>query len=449
MNLLDMPATALAAEVGAGRAAPTDVAEAARARVAELNPRMNAITVVNPALAEEARCVEERLAKGELLPLAGVPVIIKDNIWVRGLPITQGSRLFSGFIAPEDALAVERLRAAGAMILGIGTCSEFACKGVTDTPLHGITRNPVDPARTTGGSSGGPSAAVAARMAPLALGTDAGGSTRRPPAHVGVIGFKPTQDLVPYGPGFDEPVWGVSVICPIAREMSDIRLAMQVLADMPGGPPISGPVAMSQDFGLGQKLDADMLAAFERSRNTLRDEGFALVDAAPEWGGLDGGSVMPLQHAGLAALYGDTFATSPELFDPDLVVQIESGLALSGVMVARAHQASHRIGTILSDFLGRYDAIIIPTTPCAAWPVDQLAPRDIGGVACAPRDHAAFTPQANHAGCPAISIPCGTTIEGLPLGLQIIAAKGRDDALLDLAARIAPVLLEHELEKAL
>lgn len=446
MSLMDLGAQALAAEVTAGKVTPFDTADAALARVRERNPQLNAICTVNPALHEEARIVADRLEAGEILPLAGVPVVIKDNIWVRGLRITQGSKLFKDFVAPEDAVAVARLRDAGALILGIGTCSEFACKGVTNTPLHGKTRNPVDLSRTTGGSSGGPSAAVAAGMVPMAIGTDAGGSTRRPPAHVGVIGFKPTQDLVPYGPGFDEPVWGISVICPIARHMSDIRLAMEVLAGLSKSGPLKPPFATSADFGLGQALDEEVAEAFCSAVARIQAAGLEMTEDAPDWSGLSGASVMPLQHAGLAALHGKSWQESPDLFDPDLGAQIESGLALTGCQVAQAHQASHRIGEILNGFLARYGAILLPTTPCPAWPITQLAPDSIGGKPCGPRDHAAFTPQANHAGCPAITLPFGVTRNGLPLGLQIISARGTDAALLSLAQDLTPLISGKEAE---
>lgn len=440
MNLMDLSARALAEQVRAGRVTPLQTAEAALARVAKRNLDLNAVCLVNPSLKEEAEAVARRLAAGEDLPLAGVPVLIKDNIWVKGLRVTQGSKLFRDFVAPEDAEAVARLRAAGALILGIGTCSEFACKGVTNTPLHGRTRNPVDLTRTPGGSSGGCAAAVAAGIVPLAIGTDAGGSSRRPPAHVGVVGFKPTQDLIPYGPGFDEPVWGISAICPIARDVGDIRLAMEVLAGLWRAEPLRDPFAISPDFGTGQVLDAEVAEAFEAARARIVAAGYRLQEVAPDWQGLGGAAVMALQHAGLATLYGDRWLADPGLFDPDLGAQIESGLALPGRRVAEAHQASHRIGEILNRFLARYGAIIVPTTPCPAWPLDRLAPETIGGKPCGPRDHAAFTLQANHAGCPAVSLPCGTTRAGLPLGLQVIAARGKDAALLALAQDLAPLL---------
>jgi aspartyl-tRNA(Asn)/glutamyl-tRNA(Gln) amidotransferase subunit A len=430
---MDMDACALAGLVRAGTLDARDVAEAALDRAAARNPGVNAICAIDPAATRaEAHAVAARLARGEDLPLAGVPVVIKDNIWVAGRTVTQGSRLFADFVAPADAAAVARLRAAGAVILGIGACSEFACKGVTATPLHGATRNPCDPALTPGGSSGGCAAAVAAGIAPLALGTDAGGSSRRPPAHVGIVGFKPSQDAIPYGPGFAEPFWGTSVLAPIARSVADAAAMFAVLA---GLPPARDPdpdlhdlrIAYAPTMGLPAVLDADVEAVCEAALTILSRAGHRIERSAPRWpSGVDVAALMPLQSAGLAALYGDRWRSDPALFDPDLGVQIEAGLALSGADVARALFASQATRDALRGFLGGVDLLLTPTTPCAAWPLDRLGPAMIGGAPAAPRDHAAFTPQANHAGVPAISIPCGTTAEGLPLGLQIIAGAGRD-----------------------
>jgi aspartyl-tRNA(Asn)/glutamyl-tRNA(Gln) amidotransferase subunit A len=434
-------AAGIAAEVSAGRIRAADVLERSLARYHHANPDLNAIIRLNPRALAEAEAVQTRLATGQHLPLAGVPVVIKDNLWVEGLEITQGSRRFAGFVAPEDATAVARLRAAGAVVLGIGATSELACMGVTNTPLYGMTRNPVDPRLTPGGSSGGPSVAVAAGFAPLALGTDAGGSTRRPPAHVGVIGFKPSQDLVPYGPGFDEPVWGISVVCPIARSMGDIALAMAVMSGV--SPVGSGPVtlAYAYDFGLGQVLDDEVAHVTAAAVVRLRAAGFPVVDAAPVWPPASGrADVAPLQWAGLAALHGESYRKDPSLFGPGIAEQIEKGLAMTGVEVAEAHLASYRMGATLRAFLAEHRFLMTPTTPCPAWPVEDIAPRLIGGRPASPRDHAAFTPQANHAGCPAISLPCGKTRAGLPLGMQIMAAPGKDAELLGLAGRLAPVL---------
>ena len=171
----------LAAEVTARRISAVEVAEAACERVARLQPQLHAFVDFDPAVPmAAAKRVSARLALGEVLPLAGVPFTVKDNLWLGGRPATFGSRVFADFVAPRDSWCVARMRELGAIPLGVTHCSEFACKGITATPLHGETRNPWDLARTPGGSSGGAVAAVAAGLGPLALATDAGGSVRRP-----------------------------------------------------------------------------------------------------------------------------------------------------------------------------------------------------------------------------------------------------------------------------
>ena len=292
-----------------------------------------------------------------------------------------------------------------------------------------------------GGSSGGSVAAVAAGIVPLALGTDAGGSSRRPPAHVGVCGLKPTQDLIPYGPCFDEPVWGISVICPIARDMDDIALAMETLAGIEVVEPAAIAIAATADFCLGQPLDAEVAARFEAAIGRIATAGASVTPARIDWPeGLRGSDILPLQFAGLAHLYGDVWKTTPEMFDPVIAKQIETGMALSGPEVGAAHQAGHKMRVALRDALDRHGVIATPTTPCPAWAADRLGPETIGGQPAGPRDHAAFTPQINHAGVPAVSIPCGTDSRERPLGLQLIARAGQDAALVGLARKIAPLL---------
>ncbi|MEL6809141.1 MAG: amidase [Pseudomonadota bacterium] len=443
MSLLDGPLSALVAAVQSGETTASALTADALARAEARNPAINAICLINPQAQAEAEQVTKRLGRGEPLPLAGVPVLIKDNIWVKGLRIAQGSRLFAGHIAREDAESVKRLRSAGAVIIGIATCSEFACKGATNSPLHGVTRNPIDPSLTAGGSSGGSVAAVAAGIVPLALGTDAGGSTRRPPAHTGLCGLKPTQDLIPYGPSFDEPVWGISVICPVARRMEDIALAMQVLAGLDPVPLPPLEIAVSADFGTGQRLDPDIAANFDTAVAALTSAGVGITQAEITWpNNIKGHDIQPLQYAGLAQIYGAVWRETPEVFDPAIAGQIEAGLALSGTEVAAAHQISHQMRDTVRTALDLYGVIATPTTPCAAWPAELNAPADIGGHPAAPRDHAAFTPQINHAGVPAMSLPCGTDSQGRPLGLQLIAQAGRDGDLIALAQQLEPILKE-------
>ncbi|MCK1735623.1 amidase [Bradyrhizobium sp. 138] len=443
----------IAADVTAGRTSAVEAAMAALARI-EAAKALNAVVTIDPTRTlADAMAVDERLRAGETMPLAGVPVVVKDNIWAAGWRVTQGSRLFADFVAPQDAIAIERLRRAGAVIVGIGATSEFACKGVTTSPLYGPTRHPLNPALTPGGSSGGPAVAVAAGLVPLAIGTDAGGSSRRPPAHVGVAGFKPSYGAIPYGPGFAEPFFGLSVIAPIASDVADIALAFEAMV---GGDPrdpdsatiardsgeLSGlRIAFSPRLGLDAAVDRAVADGFSLAVERLAAAGLRIAQCDPAWPpDATEQAIMPLQHAGLAALYGDVFRQDPSLFDPDIAGQIERGLSWSGAEVAGALLASAAIARAFAALFGEIDLLLTPTVPCVAWPLTQLGPDTIGGEAASARAHAMFTPFVNHAHLPAISIPCGTDRSGLPFGLQIIAARGQDRTLLGAAQQIEAVL---------
>ncbi len=257
-----------------------------------------------------------------------------------------------------------------------------------------------------------------------------------------MVGFKPTQDAVPYGPGFLEPFWGISVLAPIARNVADARAMFEELSGERSETPVAeNPrIAFAPSLGLDIPFDVEVADSLEQARSRLAER-FVVENAAPIWpGGCDVAALMPIQFAGLAMLYGDRWRATPELFDPDIGAQIEQGLALSGSDVARALEASRMTKETLRRFLGGYDFIVSATTPCPAWTVDSLGPAEIGGRPAAPRDHAVLTPQVNHAGLPAISIPCGRTSKGLPIGLQVIGRAGEDLRLLDVAGRIEKIL---------
>ncbi|HEV2155177.1 amidase [Bradyrhizobium sp.] len=439
----------IAADVTAGRTSAVDTAQAALARI-DAAKALNAVVTIDPVRTlADAAVVDARLRAGETMRLAGVPIIVKDNIWAGGWRITQGSRLFADFIAPTDAIAIERLRKAGAVIVGIGATSEFASKGVTTSQLYGPTRHPLDPTLTPGGSSGGPAVAVAAGLVPLAIGTDAGGSSRRPPAHVGVAGFKPSYGAIPYGPGFAEPFFGLSVIAPIAADVADITLAFEAMAGADPRDPDSAVVAPEADdiaglriafsprLGLDVAVDDVVANGLVSVIERLSAAGLQISHRDPVWPpGATEDAIMPLQHAGLAALYGDAFRKDAAVFDPDIAKQIERGLAWSGADVAGALVASTAIANGFAAFFTEADLLLAPTVPCVAWPFTQLAPDMIGGRAASPRGHAVFTPFVNHARLPAISIPCGADERGLPFGLQIIARRGQDRTLLRAAKHI-------------
>jgi aspartyl-tRNA(Asn)/glutamyl-tRNA(Gln) amidotransferase subunit A len=446
-----LPARDIAAGVQRGAFSAREICDAALQRIERLNPRLNAVIGFDPGIARsEAAAIDKRIAAGEALPLAGVPFTVKDNVWVGGRRITQGSKLFADFIAPRDAWSVARMRALGAVVVGITNCSEFACKGVTNNPLHGITRNPWDTRLTPGGSSGGAASATAAGFAPLALGTDAGGSTRRPAAHCGLVGMKPSAGIVPHPWGFAEPNFGLSVMGQLARTVADAALmleclagydardlyAMRYVAAATREPAKTLRIAWSAQLGCNFAIDADVRAALESVVRTLASSGSAIEDADPQWpAGTAEYPLLALQQAGLAALYGKELDQRRADFDPDLVGQIEAGLHLPAAECARALLRREAIAFALATFFESHDLLLCPTAPVTAWPVEQLGPPVIGSLPAGPRGHAAFTPLFNYCGVPACSVPVAL-VRGLPVGLQIVAPRFEDTRVLQYAAHV-------------
>jgi len=448
-------ARGIAARVIARELRAVDVARDAIARVERLNPGLNAIVRFDAqAVLDEAARVDRRLDAGEILPMAGVPFTAKDNLWVEGRRVSQGSRLFQDFVAPRDAWTVARLRSLGAVLLGITNCSEFACKGVTDNLLHGATRHPLDPSLTPGGSSGGAASAVAAGLGAIALGTDAGGSTRRPAAHCGLVGHKPSAGLIPHPWGFAEPNYGQSVVGVLARDVADCAWVFDHLLAFDAGDPAGVPVAVA--FGAGASIaadpprglriawsprlgcdfaiDDDVLAALHGRVGALRAAGWKVVDADPAWpDGVHEYPLLALQHAGLHALYGGRLAAERDSIDPVLVAQIEAGAGQSPEVLAGVLRLRERIVAALARFFESYDLLLCPTAPVVAWPLGEQGPAVIGGRPAGPRGHAAFTPLFNAAGVPACSVPAGT-VRGLPVGLQLVGPRFEDARVLQAAA---------------
>lgn len=451
-----MSARETAQAVNQRRLGAQEVAQSVLARLEQVNPALNAVIGHETAWTlAQAQSVDARLARGESLPLAGVPITVKDNIWVQGRRITQGSRVFQNFIAPRDAWAVERLRSLGAVIVGITNCSEFACKGVSNNLLHGITRSPWDVRLTPGGSSGGAVSATAAGIGALALATDAGGSTRRPAAHTGLVGMKPTFGLIPCGPGFDEPNFGLSVMGQIGRDVADVALMWQHLlghthadwgsqaagatalcAQTDRPPARSLRIAWSADLGCGFAIDADVQQALQAVIQQLRHDGYTVEEAAPAWpAGVREYPLLKLQQAGLAALHGAALDADPDILDPDIAAQVRLGRQHSAQDIASVLILREHIYAAYALFFEHHDLLLCPTTPTVSWPVEQLGPTEIGGQSAGPRGHAVFTPLFNYAQAPACSVPAGM-VRGLPVGLQVVGPRYSDGTVLAMAAHL-------------
>ena len=452
-KLWQFTASEIAAQTNSKAVSATEVARSALERLHAVNAKLNAVVQQDDQWTlSQAQAVDQRIAKGEVLPLAGVPITVKDNIWVEGRVITQGSLLFKDFVAPIVAWAVARLKELGAVIIGITNCSEFACKGVSNNLVYGKTRSPWDLERTPGGSSGGAVSALAAGVGALALGTDAGGSIRRPAAHCGLVGMKPTFGLVPCGPGFDEPNFGLSVNGQLARTVEDVALMWKHLVEfkhsdwgsqwhtnaeahvkLDEAPSKKLRIAYSHDIGCNFAIDADVREVVEKAVQALERDGYAVEVAAPVWPqGVHTYPLLKLQQAGLAALHGKAYDADPSQIDPDIAAQIILGRTYSAVEIADVLILREHIYAAYAKFFEEFDVLLCPTTPTVSWPVDELGPKIIGGREAGPRGHAVYTPLFNYCQAPACTVPAGLA-RGLPVGLQIVGPRYKDLLVLQVA----------------
>ena len=389
--------------------------------------------------------------------LSGVPVAVKDTIWMRGLRATRGSRAFADFLAPDDAVAVRRLRAAGARIVGRTTNPELCFRGVTESVLHGVTRNPYDLARTAGGSSGGSGAAVAYGAVPLALGSDGGGSIRIPASFCGVVGHKPSFGLVPVTPGFRG--WEtLSVLGPIGRTVADVQAGLRAIAghhpsdaaslaidastlQAPAAVPGNLRIAASADLG-GVPVEPSVRAAFAAAVLELRDAGWRIEGASPE--PIDSAPLWTAVAVAEGHAADRGLLARPELLEPDTARLIAAGAGVGAAEYLDAQYERARYTAAWQAFFADYDVLLTPTMQMTAFEVGVLSPAVIDGrpVDQFFDDWCAFCLPANLTGMPATTVPCGYDDGGLPIGLQVSAARGRDALTLGVAAaweeRFAP-----------
>jgi Asp-tRNA(Asn)/Glu-tRNA(Gln) amidotransferase A subunit family amidase len=442
-------AWATAQDVRAGRTTAVTAVTDALDRITARDADVNACTVVLRATAlAAARRVDEGAITG---PLAGVPITVKDHVWLEGAPATNGSRALAGFVAPADAVCVARLRAAGAVVVAKTNNPEFCYRGVTDNELYGLTRNPRDLSRTAGGSSGGAAASVAAGMVPLAIGTDGGGSIRIPSAFCGTAGLKPTFGLVPKLPGFRG--WpSLSVTGPIAASVRDLALALSVMAGpsalddlsfpYPGGyldavatPSWSGlRVAASIDLGFAA-VDDDVLAAFRGLLDRLTE--VVVTEDHPEpsdpcalWDAI----ALPEGYAS----EGPLLATAADRVGADAAAIVRAGAKVTAQQYLDAQARRGRLYRRWADFFDHYDVLLTPSMPVTAFETGRWAPSSVAGKPVPDSFDAwcALVLPANLFGLPAASVPIGTGAGGLPVGVQVIGARGQDATVLRVAALI-------------
>jgi len=451
-DLAFMPAATMAAAIRSRKLSPVEVTRAILERIERLNPRLNAyLTVDGEGAMQAARRAEQAVVDGdELGPLHGVPVSVKDLVCTQGLRTTFGSLLHREYVPDHDAGAVERLREAGAIILGKTNTPEFGLMGSTENRLGEPCRNPWNPERTSGGSSGGAGSAVAAGLGPLALGTDGGGSVRIPSGFCGVFGLKPTFGRVPHHSDFGG--WGtLSVTGPIARTVADAALMLDVMVGPHPEDPYSLPAprrafqramkgdlhglraAWSADLGYGA-VDPEVRRTAEAAARRFADFGCIVEEDHP-------GIEDPLTTGvfiNLAATYsaGELEGVSAE--QETLLTEYATafrayGRQVTGLQVVQANRGRFVMWTRLRDFFRRYDLLLTPTLSVPAFPIGE-EPRVIDGRPVLPFGWSPFTPPFNLSGQPAATVPCGWSADGLPVGLQIVGRPFEEATVLRAAA---------------
>ncbi|HEY6526540.1 MAG TPA: amidase [Solirubrobacteraceae bacterium] len=420
-------------------------------RIAELNPRINAIVSLRPEAAlEEADAADRRAANGEPLgPLHGLPIAIKDLEDTAGIRTTYGSVAFAQHVPTADSLVVARLKAAGAIVIGKTNTPEFGVGSHTFNEVFGATRNPWAPDLSAGGSSGGAGAALAAGLIPIADGSDHGGSIRNPASFNNVVGLRPTPGLVPDSGTGD--IWDTaSVVGPMARTVGDLALMLTAISAPDPGSPLSHgdptlfagelhgelaglQVAWCPDVG-GLPIEPEVMAVLDEARGRLEALGCHVQDVALDLSHADD-AFETLRGLAFARGFGPSLEALRGIAKDTLIWNVEQGLALDASAIAAAMVARSEVFTAVTELLQRFDVLAAPAAQVAPFPVEQEYPTEIAGV---PMPHylgwmracSRITVSAH----PVAAVPAGFTSAGLPVGLQLVGRYRDDRRLLEHAA---------------
>ena len=452
--MIDLDAVTLAREIRAKKISPVEAVDAVLRRIEALQPTVNAFITVtaHEARAAARRAEAEVMAGGLLGSLHGVPFSVKDLLFTKGVRTTMGSFIFSDQVPAHDAVPVARLRDAGAILIGKTTTPEFGHKPLTDSPLFGVTRNPWNLSRTAGGSSGGAAAAVVTGQGPLALGTDGGGSIRIPAACCGIVGLKPTLGRVPHTQQADL-FSTVSYVGPMARTVADAALCFDAIIGFDPDDPYSRPEPTTDEHTVtvrelrigwmprvGNRLvDGDTLAACEAAVRHLERDGARVETVDEDFAAFEPIFLVFLQ-AGLASRIGAHMPAFGDRVAKSLRESVERGARWTGADYASALARRTVVFRRVQTLLERFDVLVSPTLSRPALDADHDAHapividgREAGSIRGA---WYPYTFPFNLSGHPAISLPCGWSSDGLPIGLQIVGPWHADRRVLALAAHL-------------
>jgi aspartyl-tRNA(Asn)/glutamyl-tRNA(Gln) amidotransferase subunit A len=451
-----LPATELAALIRRRRVSPVEVVDAVLDRIERENPRLNAyVTVTADEARRAARAAERAVTRksARVGPLHGVPFSVKDLVVTRGVRTTFGTPLYRDHVPAEDAPMVERLRAAGAIMVGKTNTPTLGWIGATHNLLFGPTRNPWHLERTPGGSSGGASAAVAAGLGPLAIGTDGGGSIRIPASFAGIVGLKPSFGRIPVYP--PSAAWSLSHIGPMTRTVADAALMLQASAGPDERDPGSLPaarvdyvralsqgvkglrVAYAGDLGFAEAIDPEVAAVCARAPRAFRELGARVETVRPGWPS-PGAAWYEIFCGGIATRLAPYRERRDEI-EPGLLRIIEATLASSPTRYVEAWFERLAWGQHPRALFAKYDLLLTPAVASAPFAIGLDNPAEIAGTPIPPYAWTPFSFPFNLTGQPAASVPCGFTRDGLPVGLQIVGRRFEDATVLRAAAAFARV----------
>jgi amidase len=448
-ELCFLTARELAARLRRREVSAREVTEAHLRQIERLNPKVNAIVTLtaDQALAD-ASAADDRMAHGEAVgPLHGIPVAHKDLFETKGVRTTFGSPIYADYVPDFDALPVRRLKEAGAVSLGKTNTPEFGLGSQTFNQVFGATLNPWDLSKTCGGSSGGAAVALACGMVAIADGSDMGGSLRNPANFNNVVGLRPSPGRVPGPPGS----WAtLSVAGPMARTVGDLALALSVMAGPDGNSPIAvaedasyfaGPlqrdfhqvrIAWSSDFG-GLPIEPAVRSVLESQRHAFESLGAHVEDAVPDLADAYE-CFQTLRALGLAQTRGPLLAKHRAQIKDTAVWNIEKGLVLTGDEIGRAERLRVQLFQRMKRFMDEYEFLVVPVNQVSPFSVETPYPNEIDGIAMETyidwMKSCYFITVTGH---PAISVPCGFTPDGLPVGVQIVGRYRDEFGVLQLA----------------
>lgn len=411
---------------------PVEVTRAALGRIEALDSSLNSfITVLGEQALRDAESAERAIrTSGSLGPLHGVPVGLKDLYQTRGVRTTAGSRILADWVPDEDATVVERLRRAGAILIGKNNLHEFAFGATNENPHYGPTRNPWDPARVPGGSSGGSAAAVSAGLCFASLGSDTGGSIRLPASLCGVVGLKPTYGRVSRR-GVVPLAWSLDHAGPLARTVDDVAITMNAIAGHDSGDPASADRPVP-DFGagpdggagrirvgvlreyLGDGVEPEVAAAVHAAAETLADLGAQVEEVSVPSAVHSLGASIAILFSEAAAVHERWVGSHRDQYGADVLARLEMGARLTGVHYLKGQRARRAMVKDFSALFEQVDLVATPTAPLVAPTFEDVQTEASRGPLLR------FTRLSNVLGGPACSVPCGFSASGLPIGLQLI-----------------------------